>query len=79
MAAVLALLAVVFASFINHLNTMLFGQPAEDEINPERPTERLSWRVALLWINVAVLVTLGLAMPAPLATLLHQSVGIISK
>jgi hydrogenase-4 component F len=79
MGAALALLAVVFVSFIRHLNIMLYGSPAEEEINPERPTERFSWRIALLFINVAVLVTLGLTMPAPLATLINQSVGIISK
>jgi hydrogenase-4 component F len=79
MVAALALLAVVFVSFIRHLNIMLYGSPAEEEINPERPTERFSWRIALLFINVAVLVMLGLTMPAPLATLINQSVGIISK
>ncbi len=79
MGIVLALLAVVFISFINHLNTMLYGSPSEEEINPKRPTERFSWRIALLFINVAVLVTLGLILPAPLATLINQSVGIISK
>lgn len=79
MGAALALLAVVFVSFINHLNKMLYGTPAEEEINQERPTERFSWRIALLLINVAVLITLGLSLPAPLATLLNQSVGIIAK
>jgi len=75
----LALLAVVFVSFINHLNKMLYGTPAVEEINPERPTEHFSWRLALLFINVAVLITLGLTMPSPLATLLQQSVGIITR
>ncbi len=79
MGAALVLLAVVFVSFISHLNKMLYGAPAEEEINAERPTERFSWRIALLLMNVAVLVTLGLSLPAPLATLLNQSVGIISK
>ena len=79
MAAVLALLAVVFVSFINHLNTMLYGESLPEEINMERPTERFSWRIALLFINVAVLVMLGLTLPTPLATLITQSVGILSK
>ncbi|MCX6069211.1 MAG: proton-conducting transporter membrane subunit [Chloroflexi bacterium] len=79
MGVALALLAVVFVSFINHLNKMLYGMPSQEEINPERPTERFSWRIALLFINVAVLVTLGLTMPTPLATLLQQSVAIISR
>jgi len=79
MGAVLVLLAIVFVSFVSHLNKMLYGAPSEDEINTERPRESLSWRLGLLFISVAVLVTLGLTLPAPLATLLHQSVGIISK
>lgn len=79
MGAALALLAVVFVSFISHLNKMLYGTPSEEEINTERPTERFSWRIALLLINVAMLITLGLSLPTPLETLLNQSVGIISK
>ena len=79
MGIALVLLAVVFVSFINHLNKMLYGVPAEDDINMERPTERFSWRIALLLINVAVLVTLGLTLPSLLATLINQSVGIISR
>ena len=79
MGAALVLLAVVFVSFISHLNKMLYGTPSAEEINTERPTERFSWRIALLLINVAMLITLGLSLPAPLATLLNQSVGIISK
>jgi hydrogenase-4 component F len=79
MGAALVLLAVVFVSFISHLNKMLYGTPSAEEINTERPTERFSWRVALLLINVAMLITLGLSLPAPLQALLNQSVGIISK
>ena len=79
MGAALVLLAVVFVSFIRHLNKMLYGTPSAEEINTERPTERFSWRIALLLINVAMLITLGLSLPAPLETLLNQSVGIISK
>jgi len=79
MGAALALLVVVFVSFINHLNKILYGTPSPEEINTERPTEHFSWRIALLLINVAMLITLGLSLPMPLATLLKQSVGIISK
>jgi len=79
MGATLALLAVIFVSFINHLNTMLYGEPSAEEINMERPTERFSWRLALLFINVAVLITLGLTLPTPLATLINQSVAILSR
>ena len=79
MGAALALLAVVFVSFINHLNKMLYGEPAADDVNMERPTEKFSWRLALLFVNVAVLVTLGLTMPSPLATLLNNSVAILVR
>lgn len=79
MGATLVLLAIVFVSFLNHLNKMLYGAPLEEEINAERPPERLSWRIALLFISVTVLVTLGLTLPAPLAALLNQSAEIISK
>jgi hydrogenase-4 component F len=79
MGATLILLAIVFVSFINHLNKMLYGDPSEEEINTERPPERLSWRIALLFLSLTVLVTLGLTLPAPLAALLNQSVAIISK
>jgi hydrogenase-4 component F len=79
MGVTLVLLAIVFVSFLNHLNKMLYGAPLEEEINAERPPERLSWRIALLFISVTVLVTLGLTLPAPLAALLNQSAEIISK
>lgn len=79
MGVVLALLVVAFISLLNHLNKMLYGAPSAEEINTDRPPERLSWRIGLLFISVVVLVTLGLTLPAPLATLINQSVGIISK
>ena len=49
MGAALALLAVVFVSFINHLNKMLYGAPSED-VNRDVPPEHLTWRIALLLI-----------------------------
>jgi hydrogenase-4 component F len=79
MGAALILLAIVFVSFIHHLNQLLYGTPADEDINTDRAPERFSWRIALLFISVAVLVTLGLTLPAPLATLLQQSVAIIAK
>lgn len=73
MGAALLLLAIVFVSFINHLNHMLYGEtPAEVTSG-----ERFNWRLALLLPSVIVLVVLGLTLPAPLATLLNQSVAII--
>ena len=74
MGGVLALLAIIFASFIFHLNRMLYGAPpAAVSLG-----ERASWRTALLVLSVIFLVTLGLTLPAPLATLLKQSVQIIA-
>jgi hydrogenase-4 component F len=75
MGAALALLAVVFVSFINHLNQMLYGEPPAGVV----VGESRSWRIALLFLSVAVLVILGLTLPAPLATLLNQSVEIITQ
>jgi hydrogenase-4 component F len=75
MSAALALLAVVFVSFINHLNKMLYGAPPEDVAVGEMS----GWRIAPLFISVAVLVILGLTLPAPLATLLNQIVEIVAR
>ncbi|MFN3332888.1 MAG: proton-conducting transporter membrane subunit, partial [Caldilinea sp.] len=73
MGAALLLLAIVFVSFINHLNHMLYGETPTDVTSGER----FNWRLALLLPGVIVLVVLGLTLPAPLATLLNQSVAII--
>lgn len=74
MGAALLLLAIVFVAFINHMNHMLYGEtPAE-----VTGGERFNWRLALLLPSVIVLVVLGLTLPAPLATLLNQSVAIIA-
>lgn len=75
MGAALALLAVAFIAIINHLNRMLYGPPPEGV----RGGEVSLWRIALLALGVAVLVVLGLTLPAPLATLLNQIVGIVSR
>ncbi len=75
MGAALALLTVVFVSFIYHLNRMLYGAPPEGIAIGERG----SWRIALLFVSVAVLVTLGLTLPTPLAALIEQSVAIITQ
>jgi hydrogenase-4 component F len=74
MGAALALLAITFISFINHLNRMLYGTPPADVAVGEHSR----WRIALLLLNVALLVVLGLTLPPPLATLLNQSVSIIT-
>jgi hydrogenase-4 component F len=74
MGATLVLLAIVFVSFVGHLNHMLFGAPPADVIAGEHSR----WRIALLVLNVALLVVLGLTLPAPLSTLLNRSVAIIA-
>jgi hydrogenase-4 component F len=75
MGVALALLAVAFVALINHLNRMLYGPPPDGvmvgEVN--------GWRLAPLLLSVAVLVVLGLTLPAPLATLLNQIVRIVSR
>jgi hypothetical protein len=43
------------------------------------PGEVSGWRIAPLLLSVVVLVVLGLALPAPLTTLLNQIVGIVSR
>jgi hydrogenase-4 component F len=75
MGAVLILLAVAFVAIIGHLNRMLYGTPPEGVAVGEKGGRSL----ALLSLNVAVLVTLGLALPAPVETLLNQIVRIVSR
>jgi len=75
MGAVLILLAVAFVAIISHLNRMLYGAPPEGVAVGEKG----GWALALLSLNVAVLVTLGLALPAPLEKLLDQIVRIVSQ
>lgn len=75
MGATLLLLAIIFASFIRHLGRMLYGAPPA----AVAVGERVTWRTGLLLLCVAVLVILGLTMPAPLGTLLEQSVAIIGR
>lgn len=75
MGAALLLLLVAFVSFINHLNKMLYGAvPEAVQASAERRAP-----LALLWLCLIVLVVLGLALPAPLETLLNQTVRIISR
>ena len=76
MGATLVLLAIVFVSFINHLNGMLYGTPSAAATAPG--VERFNWRLALLLPSVLLLLVLGLTMPAPLAVLLERSVAIVA-
>lgn len=75
MGAVLALLLVAFVALIYHLNHMLYGAPPDGIEGGEVS----GWRLAPLFLNLTVLLVLGLTMPAPFATLLHQIVDIVSK
>jgi hydrogenase-4 component F len=75
MGTALALLAIIFVSLIHHLNQMLYGEPPASVPVGERG----GWRIALLFLSVAVLVILGLTLPPPLATLLKQSVEIVAQ
>lgn len=76
MGAALLMLAVAFVSLLSHLNKMLYGPPPEDLSTNQNDRW---WNVVPLFIAVAVLVMLGLTLPAPLAALLQQSVAIIAK
>ncbi|HSN77848.1 MAG TPA: proton-conducting transporter membrane subunit, partial [Anaerolineae bacterium] len=74
MGATLLLLAIIFASFIRHLGRMLYGSPPADVAVGERAT----WRMGLLLVSVAVLVVLGLTLPAPLLALIEQSITLVT-
>lgn len=75
MGTALLLLLVAFISFISQLNKMLYG------IAPEGVTigENSGWRIAPMMLSLAVLVVLGLTLPAPLEALLNQIVRIVSR
>lgn len=75
MGTALLLLLVAFISFISQLNKMLYG------IVPEGVTigENSGWRIAPMMLSLAVLVVLGLTLPAPLEALLNQIVRIVSR
>jgi hydrogenase-4 component F len=75
MGATLALLAVAFIALINHLNAILYGPPPEGVALGEGS----GWRIAPLLLSVALLVVLGLTLPASLATLLDQIVAMVAR
>jgi len=70
MAAVLVLLVVAFVGVLRHLNRMLYGTARADVKRGE--SER--WELLPLALCVVILVVLGLALPAPLASLLQRAV-----
>ncbi len=73
MLGVLALLVVMFIALANHLSKMLYGAPPEGLAVGDES----GWRLAPLLVNVAVLVTLGLTLPAPLWALLTDIVRLV--
>jgi hydrogenase-4 component F len=75
MGLVLILLAIAFVMLLHVLNKMLHGKVPGDVTVGEID----GWQIGLLFVSVAGLVILGLTLPAPLLTLLNQSVGIVSK
>ena len=72
MGLVLVLLTVAFVSMIGHLNRMLYGRPAPHVQRGEGTV----WPLIPLGVCAAALIVLGLALPAPLQTLLEQIVEI---
>jgi hydrogenase-4 component F len=67
-AAILLLLLIAFVSLVGHLNRMLYGEaPAGIAIGEQR-----TWPLAALAASAAVLVVLGVALPAPVATLVQR-------
>jgi hydrogenase-4 component F len=68
-ALILALLLTAFVALLSHLNRMLYG-PASEGVHMG---ERRDWPVLALLVPSAILVVLGLLLPAGLATLIHQS------
>ncbi|OLB63788.1 MAG: hypothetical protein AUI11_00045 [Acidobacteria bacterium 13_2_20CM_2_66_4] len=68
---VLLLMAVAFVSLLGHLNRMLYGDPP-----PAVATgERRSWPLLALAVPIALLIVLGVALPAPVDALIRQCVA----
>jgi hydrogenase-4 component F len=72
--AILLLLVTAFISLIGHMNKMLYGEvPAGVRIG-----ERRGWPVLALIGSAAVLVALGVILPAPVSVLIDQCVSLLS-
>ncbi len=74
MAIVLTLLGIAFVALVAHLNRMLYGMPAPGVAVGEGDR----WQLLPLALCVAVLVTLGLTVPPPVAALLDRIVEIVN-
>jgi len=70
-AIILFLLLTAFISLLSHLNRMLYGSAPEGV----RTGEERSWPIAALTVSAVVLVVLGVTLPTPISTLIHESVG----
>lgn len=74
MGTALLLLLVAFVSFINHLNRMLYGAVPDGVVAGDMKRGHMT----LLLLSLVVLTVLGLTLPAPLETLLHQIVRMVA-
>lgn len=83
MAATLALLAIVFVSFIHHLQRLLYGAPPASVADfgelSRAVGERFTWRIGLLLPGLIVLLALGLTLPGPLQALLAASARLVAR
>lgn len=76
MGTTLVILAIAFVAIINQLNKMLYGK-APDKIS-QGEEDGWWWFIPLL-IPLVALIVLGLTIPAPLKTLLQQTVRIVTN
>jgi hydrogenase-4 component F len=70
---VLAIIAAIFIAFAGHWNQMLFGRPSDGVAVGEMSTLSL---VAML-ITVLLVIALGIVLPVPLTTLVHQATAVL--
>jgi len=73
-AVAVALMALVFIGLLGSLNRMSFGMAPKDISQGE---ESISGIIALV-LSMAVVLSLGLLVPAPLANLLHRAAAVLS-
>jgi hydrogenase-4 component F len=69
----IALLVVVFAGMLASVNQMLYGEPPDKLARGDA----LKWSSTPLAVNFALLVALGLTLPAALADVLRQAIAIL--
>jgi len=70
-AIVLLLLLTAFIALLSHLNRMLYGDAPAGVTSGERG----GWPAIALAVPVLLLIVLGVILPGPISTLLHQSVA----